>query len=207
MNFLSKSNEQSNKSLFIFDWDDTLFPTSWSFKQNINLKQENKVQYINIYKELDVVLYNIFMKLLKSHYVIIITNASVEWVKLSMSVLLNTSKILNNVKIISAKEKYHEYNNPSFWKIYAFNDEVNIIIKKNKLKSVISLGDALYEYNALVELYHPHKHNIKYFKTVKFLKDSTLNTLMTQLMLVFKSLDNLADTSKHLDLNIQILNN
>ena len=40
-------NGHKYRTLVIFDWDDTLFPTSWTVKNNINLSDDTTIK-INI---------------------------------------------------------------------------------------------------------------------------------------------------------------
>mgnify|MGYP003704592463 CR=1 FL=1 len=63
-NFIKIINK--NNTLFILDWDDTLFPTSWFIHNNINLHNSYmRNLYISYFIELDNVLYKLLKKLIK----------------------------------------------------------------------------------------------------------------------------------------------
>src|SRR5206468_3898165 len=117
-----------NKSstLIILDWDDTLFPTSWLTNNQINLHDINsKTKYSSYFKRLDTVLFNLLSRLSKFGKVIIITNALPVWIKLTSTVLPNTSKLLENIKIISARKIYQsKHGDMMEWKKNVFKDEV-----------------------------------------------------------------------------------
>ena len=57
-------------NIFIIDWDDTLFPTSWISKNNIEfLSNENKdLLYNKFFYKLDIKLVNLFTKMNKCAY-------------------------------------------------------------------------------------------------------------------------------------------
>ena len=73
------------KSIFILDWDDTLYPTS-----SIGVNQSKKLH------DLDDALYRLLSKLLRIGQIIIITNASVAWVESSSKRFPHSEK--NNKK-------------------------------------------------------------------------------------------------------------
>lgn len=96
------------KTLTILDWDDTLFPTSWIVKNNINLNDKNmQNQYIVFFSRLDTVLYDLLNKLLKHGQIIIVTNAVIKWVIISSNMLPHTQKILKDkILILSARDAF-----------------------------------------------------------------------------------------------------
>ena len=82
------SSISKENTLFILDWDDTLFPTSNTVKQGISLSNNNTRNGLaEHYKELDRMI-SVFLKhILKYGKVLIITNATKEWISLSSSVI------------------------------------------------------------------------------------------------------------------------
>ena len=126
------------KTLVILDWDDTLFPTSWLIKNNIDLT-DKKVQYkyIIFFSRLDSILYKLLSNLSKLGYVLIVTNAMKKWVKITANVLPNTKKLFKDkVKIISARDLYQEKfpDEMYLWKKYVFKNFVQDYFKKKNTK-------------------------------------------------------------------------
>jgi len=180
-----------DSTLIILDWDDTLFPSSWLLKNKINITTES----LQLFHKLD----NILAKLLVrfSHYgrIIIVTNAHLSWVDISSNLLPKTKKILTNITIISAKQTYmNKSPNPMSWKKYAFAD---ILSKLRKIKNVISIGDAEYEYQALISLYNKKR----ILKTVKFMQNPDYATLLDQLNVLYNAAKDICTASEYLDIN------
>lgn len=194
-------------TLIILDWDDTLFPSSWVIKNNINLLDvENRWRYIELFSGLDKVLYSLLKKLKKYGKVFIITNALLSWVADCTAVLPKTSQLLYSIKIISARQlfQYH-YSDMMEWKKNTFK----YIVDGNytyDIMNIISIGDAEYEYRALIDLY-TFKKNKKILKSIKFLRNPTLNILLDQLTVLYKATDNICTDKKHIDWNFKFIQN
>ena len=194
------------QNLVIFDWDDTLFPTSWMVKNNIDLtSRSTQQQYIILFSQLDVLLFDLLTMLNKKSKVIIITNAMKKWVEISMVMLPKSQTIINNnIPIVSARELYkNKYvNDMTQWKLYTFKDVVNNhCIKYPTCNNIISIGDANYELLATVDLYDNDAYkNKKYLKTVKLFNDPSFDSLLTQIKLLINSIDKVISCKKHLDL-------
>ena len=113
---------KSYNSIFIFDWDDTLFPTSFLMKEGIIKKNVN-----NISEEIKILLtilektcINILELAINKGNVYIITNSSINWINYSSKIYFpKLITILDKIKIISARDEYG-YMNPSNWKQKAF---------------------------------------------------------------------------------------
>ena len=193
----------SNKysTLIILDWDDTLFPTSWLVKNNLNINDINvRVKYKPYFDKLDKIIYNFIRKLSKYGKVIIVTNAMPVWVKMSSNVLPNTKRLLEHIRILSARKLYqYKYDMPK-WKTYVFRDEISREIKNNKILNIISIGDAEYEYKALVNLYNFNRKKKKILKSIKLMKNPSDRILIDQLEILDNVAINFCKTDKHLDL-------
>ena len=98
-------------SIIIFEWDDTLFPTSFLtpsriFDENMNLNNNDK----NILLKLEQAALKILTKSVEEGDVFIITNAINGWVENSAHRFYpNISQILDKIKIIYAKEEYEKF--------------------------------------------------------------------------------------------------
>lgn len=112
------------KNLIIYDFDDTLFPTSltftppksWSFQVSQLIRTSQSYGHV-----------------------IIITNASESWVRASWP--QNPG-----ITIVSARDQYEDQypNNPTRWKKLAFIQQV----RRLKPRHLVSIGDSCDEYVA-----------------------------------------------------------
>lgn len=196
----------SNNTLIILDWDDTLFPTSWLSNNNINIKSSKKrKEYKIMFSELDNSIHNFLIECLKYGNVAIITNASYGWLVTSLLMIPQSKKIINDkIKVLSAREQYSNDYSISEWKKLAFSEEIyNYFIDKKELHNIISIGDAYYEYDALVDIYDYNKiiPKKRILKTVKLLNNPTYYTLIDQINILFKCIGKLVNRKKHTDLN------
>ena len=192
-----------NNTLIILDWDDTLFPTSWTIKQNINVNNADP----SIFSDLDKLLYKLLKQLIKCGKVIIVTNAMTKWVYLSSKVLPKTKKIIkNNIEIISAREKYQsKYPNDIFtWKKQVFKTIVMHYYNNQKTQNIVSVCDADYEFKALINLWNSKYEKYRILKTVRFMSSPTYEQLLDQLNVLLNSVNNICHHDKHLDLVFNI---
>jgi hypothetical protein len=191
------------KTLFILDWDDTLFPTNWTYKNGINLMEtKTREQYSTYFQELDRTLSILLKKLILMGKVIIITNALEDWVNISSFIMPNTYKIVKKIKIVSARYNYKNKSpNVMDWKRMAFRDVVDEEFQDSSLMNIISIGDAEYEYQALIAL--QNINNPKYLKSVKFMKNPSYDVLIDQLQVLNSAVPEMWKLNKHLDLKLQ----
>jgi hypothetical protein len=201
-------NITKNETLIILDWDNTLFPTSWVIQNKIDIKDpEVSNKYIVYFYELDSVLHNLLSKLLDYGNVIIVTNALPSWVKISSSVLPKTNYLLNKIKVVSARKNYQSHSsNMMDWKRLAFKDEVSREMLNKKIMNIISIGDAEYEYKALIDLYNL-SHKPKLLKSIRFVDEPSHETLIDQLEVLNRASDQICHIKKHLDLKFKFYSN
>lgn len=195
------------KTLIILDWDDTLFPTSWIIKNNLDINDKSMhEENLKIFKKLDKYLYEFLSNLLKCGIVIIVTNAMMKWIYISINVLPLTKTIIKNIKLISARDWYQKRypNKMEVWKKLVFKYIVDNLFKKKELQNIISIGDAEYEFNALIDLYNIDSFkNKRILKTVKLLTEPSYELLLNQLHILGKSIQNICLDNKHLDLQFE----
>lgn len=191
------------KTLFILDWDDTLFPTNWVIKNGINLMNSStREQYTTYFQELDRVL-SVFLKTITTiGKVIIVTNALLDWIHVSSIVLPKTYTLLKKIKIVSARGTYRDKSsNIMDWKTMAFHDVVDEEFSDDSLMHVISVGDAEYEYQALIALNKLKSNETKkYLKSVRFIKNPSHDTLIEQLEVLNYAIPDVWLKKNHLDL-------
>jgi len=206
---LSKEN-----TLIILDWDDTLFPTTWITTNSIDIKEirENN-KLMDYFKQVDNELSSLLKILINLGNVIIVTNAMLNWINLSLTILPLTSKLIRKsnkqtklIEVISARAKCQEQtSNPMEWKKITFNELIYNAYSDKKINNVISIGDAEYEYTALVELYEHDNKNYKLLKSVKFIKYPTRDVLLDQLKVLQRVVRRICVIKKHLDLKFKTL--
>jgi hypothetical protein len=212
-------------NIFIIDWDDTLFPTNWVTKNNINITDyESYNKYKLFFIELDNILSNVINSLNKLGNIFIVSNASLTWLKNCLSILPYTNKLVNTfgINLISARDNYllkdqsnlnQDKNSIIEWKIECFQDVlVNVLDsiigkfnEKNYL-NIISIGDANYEYIALMNLnnfFQINKLDINYLlKNIKFIEKPEFNILIEQLIMLKKNIQMIVDKLQFVDLNL-----
>jgi hypothetical protein len=212
-------------NLFIIDWDDTLFPTSWVNKNSIDLNKKDLSDEYKIYfLELDKTISLFLEKLDVIGDIFIVTNASINWIKLCLLNLNLTRKIIidNNIRIVSARDSYSKENNsPTEWKIFTFQDilediieKINKNLKPNTIINIISIGDAVYEYIALINLdnfikTHINKNfdinNFNYLlKNIKFIEKPEFNSLLEQIYVLHQNFYDIVNKLEFVDLKFKI---
>jgi hypothetical protein len=193
----------SENTLIILDWDNTLFPTSWLMKNKIDLRDpEVGNKHIVFFDELDSTLSQLLAKLLSFGKVVIVTNATLEWLDISSRVLPRTRHMFNKIKLVSARQRYRpKSNNMMDWKKMAFKE---YILSDKKVWNIISIGDAEYEYRALIDLYNIKINNRpKLLKSIKLVDHPSNETLIDQLSVIHRASPDICLINKHLDKKFQ----
>jgi hypothetical protein len=196
-------------TLIILDWDDTLFPTSWVMENNINLNNiEVRNRYHDMFSSLNTLLYNFLRKCMMNGRIIIVTNAMPGWVKISASVMPSVNAIIDKIPVVSArKDNQHVTKNIMDWKKLSFKKEYINFMQNKTILNIISIGDAEYEYKALVDLYKLNPNRKKILKSVKLIKSPDYETLLDQLDVLSQSIYSISKVNRHLDLNFDFHNN
>jgi hypothetical protein len=201
------------RNIFIIDWDDTLFPSSWVNQKKIDV---NDVDSVNLYKtyfeELDKTIINFLNKLDNIGEIYIVTNANMKWIKNCLTILNNTRNFIisKNIRIVSARELYSKNINIGFteWKIFTFRNVMDEILSKtnihNYILNIISFGDANYEYIALINLdtfFKNKNNNINYLlKSIKFINKPNFNYIIEEINIVDKNLDTIINKISYVDI-------
>ena len=203
-----KDNTELNlylTNIIIIDWDDTLFPTTWLNKNDIKLNDENvKITYKIYFQELDKSVRNLLKSYSEISTIYIVTNANMKWIKTALNTLPLTRKLIinENIRIMSSRDMYSKQNiKTTKWKLKTYetivkNDLKNVFTIKNKeiMLNIISIGDAVYEYIALINLHDiltdktQDKKNINfYLKNIRFKTQPTFDFIIEQIDLVRKN--------------------
>lgn len=192
-----------NNTLIILDWDDTLFPSSWVADNSINnlLDPSVRIKYNKKFKEIDRLVSSLLTKAMSLGKTLIITNAMPTWVQLSGSLLRETNKIIKNIPVISARKDHGHIKNMKEWKKLSFLQEFKKHVKKRNITNIISIGDAAYEYKALVNLYnHQERHYDRLLKSIQLKRYPSFDTLSEQLSLMNNNIHKICYHRNHLDL-------
>jgi len=190
--------------IFIFDWDDTLFCTTFLYPdgyldKNIFSLLENKEKI----KNLEALVKKLLTLAVEKSDTYIITNSEPGWVQCSCNRFFpNVSSLLNKIKIISARGLYeNKYPNDFFaWKNKAFNDIIQNY-EKNLPTNIVCLGDSEYEIKAANHL--SEKFPNGYLKTIKFREKPKINQLINELNLVLNKFDYIYSACKNWKISIE----
>lgn len=157
----------ADETLLIMDWDDTLFPTSWIEAQELSLSSDSvptPAQKLQLQLMAEKVA--LTLSVAKSYgTVTIVTNAEHGWIEISCQKFMPTLyPVLKDVKILSARSRYESRGvvQPSAWKLLAFDGEIGLFMNgydggtpasaSSVRLNVISVGDSLYEREALIRV-------------------------------------------------------
>lgn len=197
--------------IFILDWDDTLFPTNVIINNKINPQDYNSIiEWTTKLIPFDKLVTNYVRNLKKNGKVIIITNASIQWIQMTSVLLPQLSQIIqNDVEIISARDQYSQMYTDIFeWKKQAFLKTFTTIYNSTQNLHIYSIGDAQYERIALINLNAMYKdHNNIVFKNIKLIDKPSVEQMMDQFNVLNDSMNSIINYKLHLDLNFHNLNN
>ena len=195
---------KKHNCIIIFDWDDTLLPTSFFTKggnfyeeMELSLPEQKKME------ELEDLVLELLNETIEKGTVYIITNAGKGWVEYSAERFYpKITPILDKIQIISARGQYeNEYpGNSRQWKIEAFlmlQNTVNLQLVTN----IICLGDSLFEMEAGRIL--ASRFTMAFIKTIKFRESPKLDELIKQLKLVVKQFSSIYISVKNLTIRVE----
>ena len=181
-----KKETIKNNTIFIFDWDDTLFftthldPSKNSMRFNESALEKKMIKSIEYYVE------EILSKALDKGTVLIITNSSEGWVEYCVfSYYQNLIPLLKQINIISARTLYEQEfpSEPLTWKIKTFNDLTQKFnFEKCLLTNIICIGDDNSEIIAAKKLANNFENCL--VKTIKLRESPKLKELIKQLILI-----------------------
>jgi hypothetical protein len=199
------------QNVIIFDWDDTLLPTSY-IRISGNLEKEISPEISAEYNSISIAVKEILTIAKTYGEVIIITNSGDGWVKTSCEKFMPSLwPFLSTFTIISCLSRYSNgINLPEHWKRIAFEDVVLNYIdhhETNKFpKNIISLGDAAEERSALFNISNLKNFNKEecYLKSIKFNIDPTLYVFKQQIDFLFGYFDELVKKNQMMDIILSL---
>jgi len=172
------------ESLLIFDWDDTLFPTSWMQQQGLMEEgaEPNEEQCAHLQRLTECVQKTVEMAAQVGH-VVIVTNAAQDWIECSCGAFMSpAAHLLEKVGLVSARSMYeHCSEDPSEWKRLAFEHVVDSLygrIANGQHRNIVSFGDSMHEQRALTSVTKGASNCCG--KSMKFLEAPSIEQLIDQ---------------------------
>mmetsp|Transcript_58644 Transcript_58644/g.170168 ORF Transcript_58644/g.170168 Transcript_58644/m.170168 type:complete len:325 (+) Transcript_58644:58-1032(+) len=201
----------SHETLLVFDWDDTILPSTWLQRQGLRLDSRSSVSVLQR-EHLGQVAATAakMLRLAKqSGTVVLLTNAERGWIELSCTKFLPALlPTIENVKIVSARTTYETAycTAPLDWKVLAFEAEIaracgpETLADPSKRKNIHSFGDSAHEREALMRA----TANLPncFPKSLKFVERPDISQILKQHTLVTASMTSIVQHDGHLDLNI-----
>mmetsp|Transcript_75396 Transcript_75396/g.212344 ORF Transcript_75396/g.212344 Transcript_75396/m.212344 type:complete len:362 (-) Transcript_75396:74-1159(-) len=200
------------ETLFVFDWDDTVLPSSWIQAQGLRLDDASKTNQWQRERLAEVATVAAeTLRLAKLHgTVVVVTNAERGWIELSCQKFLPTiAPLLENLRLVSARTTYEGPRAPSplDWKVHAFGTEIARmygragLLDASKVKHIFSLGDGAHEREALLRTTNtlPNCRS----KSLKFAERPDISQIIKQHSLIAGCFDTLLHHDANLDLCIR----
>jgi hypothetical protein len=196
---------RKKRSLIIFDWDDTILPTSFLAKNG--LKLDSPAPTGEVKDKLDKyskLINRTLTEASRRGHVMVVTNAETGWIQLTVEKFLPLSAAtVLKVQHISARSMFEPTGvlTPLGWKHSAFRLVVEEYTKAlGKDCQVISLGDSAHEREAALKVCG--EFNV-ICKSLKFMERPDLDALSKQHQLIQDCLEDIVNKKESLDLCIQ----
>lgn len=140
--------------LIIFDYDDTLFPSSFITEQdlcNTPIHSPDFYHHKSAFEEVEsAAIFMLSTAISIGDLVVIVTNGKLDWIRYSMNMFyrnFNEFVRKNGTPIISAQDIFHlKTPNPAMWKICCFRQLVASLSSIDKSPTIlVSVGDGSHE--------------------------------------------------------------
>jgi len=197
-----------DETVLIFDWDDTMLPSSWVQDQGMRLDlevplpEQHRIDLGALARHVAESL-----KLAKQlGTVVLVTNAERGWIELSCQRFLPTvAPLLESVKLLSARSEYERPDLPSpfEWKLRAFGNEIHRNFASDgghRKRNVLSVGDSAHEREAVLRVTAcmPNCRT----KSLKFVERPSIDQLCRQHQLISRCFRRIVHHDGNLDLCI-----
>jgi len=203
---------EMEETIFIFDWDDTVLPSSWVQQQGLRLDDESKLSDAQRQQlsEVAVLAAETFRIAKQCGTVVLVTNAERGWIELSCQKFLPTlCPALESIKLLSARTTYETpaMSSPLDWKLCAFESEIrrvfgaDVVLEPERRKNILSLGDSMNEREALLRACSslPNCRS----KSLKFVERPDISQICKQHTLITGCFDRIVHHDGNLDLCIR----
>lgn len=197
------STKRKNHTIIIFDWDDTLLPTTFltpggEYNDQMVLSNSESEQF----KLMEKAVYKVLTLALEKGDTYIITNAAPGWVEFTSNKYYpSIIRLLQKVKVMSARGGYEKLYPKDYrqWKIQTFL-EMKKDFDSYIVTNIICMGDSMIEMEAGHLL--SSKFSKAYIKTIKFRESPRLKVLYKQLLMIIDKFNEIYLTLKSLAISI-----
>jgi hypothetical protein len=200
------------ETALIFDWDDTILPSTWVQCQGLRLDDGSQLNSWQRSQLAEVARSCAETLRIAKQFgtVVLVTNAERGWIELSCHKFMPTLlPSLEGVKVLSARTTYENQDCPSplDWKVRAFESEISRIYGSESLndidmrKNVLSLGDSIHEREALLRCTAPLPNCRS--KSLKFAERPDISQMLKQHSLVSSCFNRIVHHDGNLDLLIR----
>lgn len=182
--------------IFIFDFDDTLFPTT----DITDKTKHNKDISINMLSDS---ISNILKKASENGKIFIITNAEKDWVEYCCDNYLDCDELEKNIKNVYSTVDlgFNKNTDHSKWKIEAFDSILKEYFQDQNEHELISFGDSKYDRDAAFSIGEKYKN--VFVKNIFFIHRPTIENLINEHLLVMNMFENIINKKTKLDIIIQ----
>lgn len=189
------------QTVVVFDWDDTLFPSTWIGARGLGLQSEVTPALIEELRSVEEAACTILSNALRCARVVIITNAESAWVQRSATHFVpRLCDWIAKCEVISARSTYEPLfpDRPDIWKQHVFATEVSRWIH-DRVDNIVSIGDSMHERDAVYAATECVRDAVR-TKSIKFMEKPTLPFLQRQLHLIASFMEHICNFESHLDL-------
>eukprot|EP00425_Heterocapsa_triquetra_P039364 CAMPEP_0195087744 /NCGR_PEP_ID=MMETSP0448-20130528/27502_1 /TAXON_ID=66468 /ORGANISM="Heterocapsa triquestra, Strain CCMP 448" /LENGTH=394 /DNA_ID=CAMNT_0040121337 /DNA_START=115 /DNA_END=1296 /DNA_ORIENTATION=+ len=151
----------AEETVLIFDWDDTILPSSWVQRHGLRLDEASEVLDWQLEQLAEVASVAAETLRIAKQFgtVVLVTNAERGWIELSCQKFMpQLMPLLETVRIVSARTSYKSAVcvSPIDWKLRAFEAEIRrlyglALLEPEPRKNILSLGDSVHEREALMQ--------------------------------------------------------
>lgn len=176
----------------VFDFDDTLFPTTHNVKNPNDVHTELAELILDLISMLDV----------HSPKFYIITNAGKDWVRGCLSTCLpGCENICAKMELISTVDDgFSSDPDVKLWKSIAFNEKLSVHFEDGEKHELICFGDA--EHDRTAAMYMKEKFPNILVKNFKMVPEPPPEFLVEQYRAIKKVVDNVIYHQDHVDIMI-----
>lgn len=179
----------------VFDFDDTLFPTTYTMQTKNRIPHTELAEHI-----LDIV----SMIGVYAHKFYIITNADRGWVKLCVENFLpGCENLLEKMEVISTvSDGFSTHEDMKEWKISAFTERLSTHFQDGEIHQLICFGDA--EHDRLAAIHMKDMFSNILVKNIKFWTEPEPDFLIEQHKAIKKVIDMVIFHEDHVDIMINM---
>ena len=197
------SAEPLHNNLIIFDWDDTLIPSTW-LSESILEHVRSPAELVRHYQLVEESVYMVLTQAIQVGFVVIVTNSEEGWVDYCCDHFFPRLKpLLSGISVLSARTLYQDqFAHPSFWKQQAFKDVISNYVSSippQTYFTITSIGDSMYERDALYKSTDALS-SFAFVKSIKFLESPSDVHLRRELGYLSFHLKDLVQSPSELDI-------